>query len=149
MTPLDNPEIHTLFGNIDLLLRNCEKIVQNEKYKNIFIKGTGIDDIYIGHIDLLLGDLITLWQNNQWRNEHKFYYHLGGSSLSGMSFCTYWLNGKIGCDKNKPSFGKLLKPAYMVLKNFAEQSSHITLSLSKQARSDLNINDLIDIFKKT
>lgn len=85
--PLDNEEIRLLFANIDLILANADKILQNEKYKNIGVKGSGIDGIYIGHVNLFLGDLISLWSNGSpWRNGQKFYYHLGGSPLSGVSF---------------------------------------------------------------
>jgi len=144
---LKHEEIYVCFNNIDMILNNSEIILQNEQYKNIRIKGTGIDGIYIGHIDLLLGDLITLWNNAKWRDDQKFYYHLGGSPLSGMSFCTYWLNGKIGCDRNKPSFGTLLEPANKVIKNLNEQPNYITLPFPKRTHSNLNINDLIEILK--
>jgi hypothetical protein len=142
--PLENEEIYTLFANIDLIMANADKILQNEAYKNIRVKGTGIDGIYIGHINLFLGDLIRLWSNGSpWRNGQKFYYHLGGSPLSGMSFCTYWQDGKIGCDRSNPSFGTLLKPASTVIKN-AEESEHIiSVPLPRRQVSGLNIGDLL------
>ncbi len=141
--PLDNEEIRTFFANIDLILANADKILQDEIYSNIRIKGTGIDGIYIGHIDLFLGDLIRLWHNETWRKGQKYYYHLGGSPLSGMSFCTYWENGKIGCDKSTPSFGTLLRPANMVIRNLQEQPDGIPIPFPKRHVSELNINDLI------
>lgn len=144
--PLDNDEIRTFFTNIDLILKNSEKILQNEKYRNVRVRGTGIDGIYLGHIDLLLGELITLWTNGiPWRDGNKLYYHLGGSPLSGMSFCTYWKDGKVGCDKNKISFCSLLKPASIVIKNLTEQPSEISVPLPARKCSEMNINDLIEL----
>ena len=145
--PLKNEEIDALFANIDLLLDNADKILGNEKYRNIHVKGIAIDGIYMGHVTLFLGDLIALWQNNQWRDGQKFYYHLGGSPLSGMSYCTYYQNGKSGCDRNRPSFMTLLKPADMVIKNLQEPPSGVTLPFPNRKSSDLNIYDLIEQLK--
>ena len=142
--PLNNDDIHTLFANIDLIFANSEKILQKDAYKNIRIKGTGIDGIFIGHINLFLGDLITLWSNGSpWRNEQKFYYHLGGSPLSGMSFCTYWQDGKTGCDKGMPSFCTLLKPASIVIKDIEEPENMISVPFPRRKVSELSINDLL------
>lgn len=142
--PLNNEEINTLFANIDLVMANVDKILQNDTYRNIHIKGTGIDGIYIGHIGLLLGDLVRLWCNGSlWRDGEKFYYHLGGSPLSGMSFCTYWQDGKIGCDRSRPSFGTLLRPANMVIRNLQEQPDGIPIPFPKRQVSALNVCDLI------
>ena len=147
--PLDNEEIRQLFANIDLILANADKILQNEKYRNITVKGCGIDGIYIGHINLFLGDLISLWSNcSPWRNGQKFYYHLGGSPLSGMSFCTYWENGKIGCDRYGPSFGTLLKPAGVVIKNNTEQDNCKSIPFPKRLASEMKIVDLLELLKK-
>lgn len=146
---LKHEEIYTLFNNLDLILNNSDKILQNEAYRNIRVKGTGIDGIYIGHIDLLLGDLIILWRNGSpWRDGEKFYYHLGGSPLSGMSFCTYWQEGKIGCDKSTPSFWTLLSPANMVIKKLTEEPSGITLPFPRRKRSDLTLGDLLEQLKQ-
>ncbi len=146
VNPLDNEEIRTFFTNIDLIFKNSERILQNEKYRNIRVKGTGVDGIYLGHIDLLIGELITLWTNGSpWRDGEKLYYHLGGSPLSGMSFCTYWKDGKIKCDKNKISFCTLLKPASMVIKNLIEQTSEISVPLPTRKTSEMNIKDLIEL----
>lgn len=147
--PLNNEEIGTFFANINLILNNADKILQNETYYNIHIKGTGIDGIYIGHIDLFLGDLIRLWMSGSpWRNGGKFYYHLGGSPLSGMSFCTYWQDGELGSDKNLPSFCTLLKPANMVIKNLKEKPVGITLPFPHRKHSNLSINDLLKQLKQ-
>ena len=142
--PLNNEEIHTLFANIDLVMANADKILQNDAYRNIRVKGTGIDGIYIGHINLFLGDLIRLWNNGSlWQNEGKYYYHLGGSPLSGMSFCTYWQDGKIGCDRDKPSFCTLLKPASIVIKDIEEPENMISVPFPRRKVSELSINDLL------
>ena len=142
--PQNNDDIHTLFTNIDLILANSEKILQNEEYRNICIKGTGIDGMwFLGHITLFLGDFITLWSNGSpWRNEQKFYYHLGGSPLSGMSFCTYWQDGEIGCDRDKPRFGELWWPSIAVTENRDEQGNVIEPAHSRK-KSKLSINDLL------
>ena len=148
LEPHDNEEIRALFANIDLVLANSNKILQNETYGNIRIKGTGIDGIYIGHNEMLLRDLITLWNNGSpWRNGQKFYYHLGGSPLSGMSFCTYWENGNIGCGRNEPSFCTLLKPANMVIKNLKESQTGINFPFPKRQASNMTINELIGLLK--
>lgn len=142
--PLENEEIYMLFANIDLIMANADKILQNAAYRNIHIKGTGIDGMYIGHINLFLGDLIRLWSNGSpWQNEGKYYYHLGGSPLSGMSFCTYWQDGKIGCDRNTPSFCTLLKPAGQVTKNAEDTENGVSAPYFKSQASELNINDLL------
>ena len=146
---LKHEEVYTLFNNLDLILCNSDKILQNEAYRNIRVKGTGIDGIYIGHIDLLLSDLITLWRNGSpWRDGDKFYYHLGGSPLSGMSFCTYWQEGNIGCDKSVLSFGTLLRPANMVIKNLTEEPAGVTLPFPRRQRSDLSIDNLLEQLKQ-
>ena len=88
--PQRNDEIARLFNNIDLIIRHKQQIMARAEYKNIRVKGTGIDGLFIGHLPLFLGDLVTLWEASPWRTQNKFYYHLGGSPLSGMSFCTYW-----------------------------------------------------------
>ena len=144
--PLNNEEIQTLFENLNLILKNAEKILEDEKYRDIHVKGTGIDGIYIGHIDLVLGDLIRLWQNGKWRNGQKFYYHLGGSPLSGMSFCTYWENGNIGCDRNKPSFCTLLRPAETIIKKLdkEDESGAIKLPFPARRNSEMKIGELIE-----
>lgn len=146
--PLNNEEINTLFANIDLVMANADKILQNDTYCNIHIKGTGIDGIYIGHIDLLLGDLVRLWRNgSSWHNGEKFYYHLGGSPLSSMSFCTYWQDGKIGCDRSNLSFGTLLKPAIIVIKDIDEPDDIIALPFPQRQASEMKIGDLINQLK--
>jgi len=142
-------EIFALFNNIELIFSNSDKILQNKEYRNIRVKGTGVDGIYIGHVDLLLGDLITLWNNDSpWRDEQKFYYHLGGSPLSGRSFCTYWKKGKIGCDKWGPSFWTLLEPAGAVIKKAVIAENPAFEQPSKRNYSDLNIKDLIEYMKQ-
>ena len=140
--PLKNEEIYTLFGNIDLILSHKEQILQNEDYKNICVKGTGIDGIYVGHIDLFLGDLLNLWEKTDWRDQRKFYYHLGGSPLSGMSFCTYWEGGKIDYDRNKPSFCTLLRPACAKIED-KQPTGVIQLPEVKRKASPLRIADLV------
>lgn len=147
--PLNNEEISTFFANIDLVMANADKILQNEVYRNIHIKGTGIDGIYLGHIDLFLGDLVRLWRNGSlWRNGEKFYYHLGGSPLSGMSFCTYWQDGKTGYDRSNPSFGTLLKPASIVIKDIDEPDNMIALPFPQRQASEMKIGDLLEILKE-
>ena len=149
LDPLDNEEIRAFFADIDLIFANSDKILQNEEYRNIRVKGSGIDGIYIGHIDVFLGDLIRLWSNGSpWRNEQKFYYHLGGNPVSGMSFCTYWQNGKIGCDKSTTSFGTLLKPACMVIKNIQENITSVSVPFPPRQISQMKITELLDILKQ-
>lgn len=146
--PLQNEEIQTLFANIDLILAHSDEILKNEAYRNIHVKGIGIDGIYMGHINLYLGDLVALWTNGSpWKNGQKFYYHLGGSPLSGMSFCTYWAEGKTGCDKSNPSFGTLFRPACMVLKKLKEDFKCVTLDFPKREVSALKVCDLIEKLK--
>lgn len=145
--PLNNEEINTLFANIDLVMANVDKILQNDTYRNIHIKGTGIDGIYIGHIGLLLGDLVRLWCNGSlWRDGEKFYYHLGGSPLSGMSFCTYWQDGKIGCDRDIPSFLTLFKPARIVID---EPDNMVSEPFPQRQASKMKIGDLLEILKES
>ena len=146
--PQHNPEIELLSKNIDLLLANARQIFQNESYSNIHVKGSGIDGLYIGHLNLSLGDLICLWQKDLWKDGKKYYYHLGGSPLSGMSFCSYFSDAKIGCDKSNPSFGTLFKPAASVLSGKTESSKVIALPLPKRKVSDLNIQQLIDALRQ-
>ena len=146
---LKHEEVYTLFNNLDLILNNSDKILQNEAYRNIRVKGTGIDGIYIGHIDLLLGDLITLWNNDSpWRDGDKFYYHLGGSPLSGMSFCTYWQEGNIDCDKSTPSFWTLLSPAGKAIKKLIGEPESTDVPLPRRKRSDLTLGDLLEQLKQ-
>ena len=142
--PQKNSEIELLSKNIELVLKNADQIVQNEDFNNIHVKGTGIDGLYVGHTDLSLGDLIRLWQNNLWKDGEKYYYHLGGSPLSGMSFCSYFSTTQIGCDKNAPSFGTLFRPAAKVLYDKKEFAEGIPFPLPKRKASGLNIVQLID-----
>lgn len=140
--PQQNEQIAILSENIDLVLANANKILKNEPYYYIHIKGAGIDGLYVGHTDLSLGDLIRLWQNDMWKDGKKYYYHLGGSPLSGFSFCSYFSDKKISCDKNSPSFGSLFKPAAALLSE-QKKTNNISLPLPKRVASRLNINQLI------
>ena len=139
--PQNNEEIALLFNNIDLIMQHKQQIMKKDEYKNIHVKGTGIDGIFIGHLNLFLGDLLTLWEASPWRNQNKFYYHLGGSPLSGMSFCTYWMNGKIDYDRNTPSFCTLLHPACQTIEG-GEITREIRLPSTQRTESTLKISDL-------
>ena len=143
--PQRNEEIELLSQNIDLILANADKIGKNEVYSHVHIKGSGIDGAYIGHTNLSLGNLIKLWHNNSWKDGEKYYYHVGGSPLSGASFCTYFSKQKICCDKNKPSFGELFKSAAAVLYNQNVSAlKTIPFPLPKDVASEINIRQLID-----
>ena len=143
--PQYNEEIELLSQNIDLILANADKIGKNEVYSHVHIKGSGIDGAYIGHTNLSLGNLIKLWQNNSWKDGEKYYYHLGGSPLSGASFCTYFSKQKICCDKNKPSFGELFKSAAAVLYNQnTSDLKTIPFPLPQNIASEISLGQLID-----
>ena len=140
--PQHNKEIALLFDNIDLIMRHKQQIMARAEYKNIRVTGTGIDGLFMGHLPLFLGDLLTLWEASPWRTQNKFYYHLGGSPLSGISFCTYWMKGKIDCDRNTPSFCTLLRPACQTIEG-GKITPAIRLPSQKRKESALKIKDLL------
>ena len=149
--PVDHNEIVTLFENLNLIEANIDLILQNEEYCNIYIKGTGICGIFIGFIPLYLGDLLILWQKGIWKKDQKYYYHLGGSPLSGMSICRYWSEKKgLNFDKNNPSFGTLFQPASRTMRgvDLFEKECIIPLETPKRIRSQLTIYDLIEKLSK-
>lgn len=145
--PVNHDEISTLFSNLELILNNTDKILSNDEYFNIHIKGTGICGIFIGYISLYLGDLLILWQKGIWKRDQKYYYHVGGSPLSGMSVCNYWSDKKgLKYDRNNPSFGTLFHPASKVLRGIDpfEKECIIPIKTPRKPRSQLTIYDLIE-----
>ncbi|MBP5160583.1 MAG: hypothetical protein ILP11_00835 [Alphaproteobacteria bacterium] len=146
--PQHNDEIALLFNNIDLIICHKQQIMARAEYKNIRVKGTGIDGLFMGHLPLFLGDLLTLWEAGAWRNQQKFYYHLGGSPLSGISFCTYWQHGQIACDRNTPSFCTLLRPACQTIEG-GKITPEIRLPSQKRTESALKIKDLVQQLERS
>ena len=149
--PVNHTEIVSLFNNLELILNNADKILENQEYYNIYIKGTGISGIFIGFLPLYLGDLLTLWKKEIWKKDKKYYYHLGGSPLSGMSVCNYWSEKKgLNFDRNNPSFGTLFKPASRVLRGVDpfEKECIIPLETPRKQKSQLSVYDLIKKLKE-
>ena len=87
----DKELLSALFENVDILLKNIEKIKTVPENYYIKIQGTGITAVYISGADLYLGDLLQLWNcGSSWieksAGETKYVYHLGGFPTSVHCF---------------------------------------------------------------
>lgn len=142
----DTESLKILFQNIRLIEQHRETILKTPELYGINVEGTGITGMYIGHTHLYLGDLLKLWEKKLWQTGQRYFYHVGGSPLSGMSFCRYWdAKTGFGMVKNTPSFGTLAAPAWRMIKNLPEETREIELSMDKDRppRSDLTVADLV------
>ena len=147
----DEKGLEILFKNIDLIEQNKQKILNNPDLYGIYVAGAGVTGMYIGKTRLFLGDLIRLWDNQIWKNEGRYYYHVGGSPLSGMSFCDYWHPQEgFRLVKNNPSFGTLARPALKMLKDIPEECPFIEISKEnkRSSQSKITIDDLIRLLNK-
>ncbi len=93
-TEPDKEELGRLFLNLDLILNNKERIMADADMRNILIRGVAIEGLYVGRFPITLGGLLTLWEQNGWREENTFIYHAGGSPLSGMCIVNAWQENK-------------------------------------------------------
>jgi len=104
----DKKELQALFNNIQELMKENALNPDNKKYDK-HIKGMAVEGIYFGEYTLTVKQLLTIWSNNIWRDENKFYYGLGGSPLSGMSFWEYYdiKEKKFGTDEGRGFMDKV------------------------------------------
>ncbi len=133
----DKEALLKLFSNIDLILEKKDKILSTPELYNFHILGMRIASMYIGGAELTIGNLLTLWETNEiWKTDNKYYYAIGGSPLSGMSFAYYYSckKKKLGVDKNIKTFGTFARPAYKIAKN--------------EKNKDLKIDEFLELLKK-
>ena len=104
----DKKELQALFNNIQELMEENALNPDNKKYDK-HIKGMVVEGIYFGEYTLTVKQLLTIWSNNIWRDGNKFYYRLGGSPLSGMSFwdCYDIKEKKFGTDEGRGFMDKV------------------------------------------
>lgn len=140
----DQKALTTLFDHIKLIWQNKERILKTPEFYRIHIPGTGISAMYVGNTRLFLGDLLLLWEKEPWHSQDRYYYHVGGSPLSGMSFCKYWTEtGHFDMVKNTPSFGTLAFPAMRIINNVPEDTKIIPAETHRPPASPLSITDLV------
>ena len=120
-TEPDKMELGRLFLNLNLILNNKEKIMADADMRNIRIKGVAIEGLYIGSFPITLGGLLTLWERGGWREEQMFFYHAGGSPLSGMCIVNAWQENKKEyiVDKHR-NFSKTCMAAIKILNTLPE-----------------------------
>ena len=141
-------ELTVLFDNLKTLQVHRDEILKNPEFYKVRIEGTGIFAMYAGSARLFLGDLIQLWESAPWKDGTRYYYSVGGSPLSGMSFCHYWDEKEgFGMVKNNPSFGILAKPAWGLINNLPKMGNVIEINERKMTQSNLTIDDLLDKIK--
>ena len=134
----DQGAITCLFNNIDLIIANRDKILSRNEYKHIKIPGLYVGGLYVGMYDLLLGDILILWHTTKWRTNHKYFYNIIGTPLSGMN-TAHWYNAETHkiesgaySDAHRHFLG-LAEPALNYLK---------TINLNRNV-SNMSIFDLI------
>ena len=120
-TEPDKEELGRLFLNLDLILNNKERIMADADMRNILIRGVAIEGLYVGRTPITLGGLLTLWEQNGWREENSFFYHAGGSPLSGMCIVDIWQadKKKYIVDRHR-SFSKICSTAMEILHRLPE-----------------------------
>ena len=92
--PVQNKDfVRAVFANLDLLVKNKDIIYSHSEFYNIQIPGFFVGGIFIGQRNLLLGDLMVLWENTNWHSDDKYYYSIVGSPLSGRNSAK-WYNSK-------------------------------------------------------
>lgn len=89
----DKDFLNAVFEHLNLLLQNKDIIYSHSEFYNIQIPGFFVGGIFIGQRDLLLGDLMVLWENTEWQSDGKYYYSIVGSPLSGRNSAR-WYNSK-------------------------------------------------------
>lgn len=111
-----NADSRLFIQNFDLLYRNSEKILADERYRNIIFYGLFFSSAYTSRErPLTLGELYLLWNKNEWITPdccgQVYLYSAGGSPLSGShSYFGYCC----GCNKSyrgrRPTFMEIMKP---------------------------------------
>lgn len=87
----DDEAINLLFKNIDLIIENEEVVFDSPGFYSIKISGVCVEGLYVGRFQIRLGDMIKLWKQSQfWKDGGRYYFHAGGSPLSGVCFKSYW-----------------------------------------------------------
>lgn len=87
----DDETINLLFKNIDLIIQNEEVVFNSPGFYSIKISGVCVEGLYVGRFQIRLGDMIKLWkQSHFWKDGGRYYFHAGGSPLSGVCFKSYW-----------------------------------------------------------
>lgn len=74
----DKKALEALFSNIELIWRNKKLICATDDYYNIYITGAGICLPHLEVIPLFLGDLLQLWEQTKWRDNHEYIYFIAG-----------------------------------------------------------------------
>ena len=134
----DQGAISHLFNNLDLIITNQDKILSNESYRNINIKGIFVGGLYVGMHEMSLGDILYLWNKTQWHEDSRYYYNIIGTPLSGMN-TAYWYDTTSKQIKSGTyydghlSFIGLAKPALSYMSNRP----------SNNIKSNLSIFDLV------
>ena len=107
-------ELQIAFNKIEKILNNKKKSISNINKYDYHVKGMSIDGILCKRYSLRIKQLFHAWKNNVWRDGSKFYYGIGGSVLSGMSFWYYYdmQEKEFGTDKMDDFLTKVnqLKP---------------------------------------
>ena len=89
--PRDDKTIDLLFKNLDLIIKNKDVIFTNPSFYSIKISGVCIEGLYVGRFQIRLGDLIKLWDESEcWKSDENYYFHAGGSPLSGVCLKSFW-----------------------------------------------------------
>ena len=134
----DKGAISCLFENLDLIIGNKAKILSHNKYKNIKIPGIFVGGLYVGMYNMLLGDILNIWDKTKWHDGTKYYYNIIGTPLSGMNNCSWY-------DTETKSFehGSYFNGKSHFLGLAAPALKYMTKHQKVKKQSDLTIFDLI------
>ena len=130
----DMGAISYLFENLDLVLKNKDKILSCEQYNNIQISGFFVGGLYVGMHKISIGNLLNLWDNTIWHTEEKYYFNIIGTPLSGQN-TAYWYNTKnnkieSGMYNGKQlDFLELARPALTYLNQHSQKIQESNLSI--------------------
>ena len=153
----DKDFVGAVFANLDLLLKNKNVIYSHQEFYNIQIPGFFVGGIFIGQRNLLLGDLMVLWENTGWQSDGKYYYSIVGSPLSGRNSAK-WYNSKTKQFEGGPlepiarrGWGELGFPAFNYKQHgsFTVKDKRIVCSgwSPNPVASKLTVLDLLNILK--
>lgn len=150
----DESGLEMLFDNLDLILKHKDLILSDQDFYSIKIKGIGAGGCYIGGVNLLLGDLLTLWEYGKWHKDNKYYFYVIGSPLSGSNSASFYdiKERKIKRERNVIPWGVLGFRAFNYVQHgsFSPQDESVVCSGWRQKHdiTQYNICDLINKLKQ-
>lgn len=142
----DTKNLEIFFANLDLIFKHQDLILHTPEYYDIHIRGTGCFALYMPTFPLLLGDLLRLWAETEWRQDDKYFYCITGSPLSGRNSSKYWSRAEgLGCESTAV-FSRQLSAAVCLLQTGSpiRREDALPLDLPQRKASDWDIERLVE-----